>query len=60
MTTDLQPFLVNYTKAVLTTAATDLGISVQSADTKEIIINKLNRHDDVPEMQTAVYAAAGE
>ncbi len=56
----IHPFLVNYTKAVLTEAASTLGIEVKSGDTKGAIINKLNSHPDTVAMEAAVYAAAGE
>ena len=54
------PFLLNYTKAVLTEAAEAIGITIRSADTKGDIISKLNCHQDTEEMTAAVHSAAGE
>ena len=53
------PFLVNFTKAILQTAAGTLDIEYKASDTKVDIMYKLNCHDDVDQMVRAVHEAAG-
>ncbi len=55
-----QPWLLEYTKAVLSEAAASLGLELPSSATKGDIVDALNRVADRDAVRSAVASAAGE